>query len=86
VSDTSIEQEAAREHVLAILERVIGYEIDPRVDQLPNLDSLQVLELLVSLEEEFDIDSDQIIESRQDWWISLSGLVESVIRLGTGAR
>jgi acyl carrier protein len=76
-----VEQYAVRERVVAVLERILGYRLDPDAEQLSDLDSLQVLELLVSLEEEFDIDSDRIIESRPDWWSSLSTLADSVSRL-----
>jgi acyl carrier protein len=86
MSTTPVEQQAVRVRILAVLERVVGYQLDPDVEQLTDLDSLQVLELLVSLEEEFDIDSDRIIESKPDWWTSLSGLVESTSRLSAEAR
>ncbi|WP_329213985.1 phosphopantetheine-binding protein [Streptomyces sp. NBC_00683] len=78
---TPVEQLAVRERVLAVLERILGYQLDPATEQLTDLDSLQVLELLVSLEEEFDIDSDRIIESQPDWWASLSTLVASISAL-----
>jgi len=87
---THINRQVVHERVRAVLKGVVGYELDPGVDQLSDLDSLQILELLVSLEEEFNVDSDEIIESNPDWWISLNDLVESVIKASTrpslGAR
>ncbi|MFE6040539.1 phosphopantetheine-binding protein [Streptomyces sp. NPDC056452] len=81
MSTTPVEQLAVRERVLAVLERILGYRLDPATEHLTDLDSLQVLELLVSLEEEFDIDSDRIIESQPDWWASLGTLVASISAL-----
>ncbi len=81
MSTTPTEQQVLRERILAILWQVVGYEMDPSVEELTDLDSLQVLELLVSLEEEFDVDAESIIESGLDWWTSLSGLVEAVTTL-----
>ena len=78
---SSDEHSAVRERVVSVLERILGYEFDNDADQLTELDSLQVLELLVSLEEEFDIDSDQIIESRPDWWVSIDHLVDLVSKM-----
>lgn len=67
-----------RTRVLGLLEDVQGFAPDPAQDELTGLDSLQVLELLVSLEEEFNIDSDLIIAARPDWWSSVSTLVDAV--------
>ncbi|GAA2909511.1 hypothetical protein Acy02nite_89090 [Actinoplanes cyaneus] len=81
MATTPLDQTATRERVLTVVERVLGYPLAPGAEQLTELDSLQVLELLVSLEEEFDIDSEKIIETEPNWWTSLDGLVESVSRL-----
>ena len=75
---TPVDESAIRDRILRILTDILGYRPDPQTEQLADLDSLQVLELLVSLEEEFDIDSDYIIETRPDWWSSLSELVASI--------
>ncbi|MFK3978769.1 phosphopantetheine-binding protein [Micromonospora sp. NPDC050397] len=70
-----------RTRTLEVLTKVLGYRPDPELDDLRGLDSLQVLELLVSLEEEFGIDSDRIIEARPDWWVSLNDLVQIISAL-----
>ncbi len=76
--DVPIDESAIRRRLLDVLNEILGYRPDPEMDQLTDLDSLQVLELLVSLEEEFEVDSDLIIGTRTDWWSSLSGLVTSI--------
>jgi acyl carrier protein len=73
--------QAIRDRIVQVLQSVIGYEIPPGTDQVDNVDSLQVLEFLVSLEEEFDIDSDKIIEARTDWWLSIDELARSIADL-----
>jgi acyl carrier protein len=73
-----INEAEIRERILKVLEEVRGFAIEPREEDLSDIDSLQVLELLVSLEEEFDIDSDLIIASRPDWWSSLAALTQSI--------
>jgi acyl carrier protein len=81
VDNFSAGQVNIRQRVLAVLENVLGYSLDPDTKRLDDLDSLQVLELLVSLEEEFDIDSDKIIEAHPDWWTSLDDLVAALTSL-----
>lgn len=81
MSDASLGEADIRERILNVLTNILGYRPDERTEKMVDLDSLQVLELLVSLEEEFDIDSDQIIETRPDWWTSLSELVTSIASL-----
>ncbi|MEV0456638.1 acyl carrier protein [Catellatospora methionotrophica] len=78
-------EQAIRDRIRAVVERILGHPLEPGADELTDLDSLQVLELMVSLEEEFDIDSDRIIETQTDWWTSLDGLVASVGRLSDPA-
>ncbi len=70
-----------RDRIVRVLQDVVGYEIPPGTDHVDNLDSLHVLEFLVSLEEEFDIDSDKIIEARTDWWWSIDELTRSIADL-----
>ncbi|MGY5060713.1 phosphopantetheine-binding protein [Streptomyces sp. 900105755] len=62
----------------ALLGQVLGYPLDPEIRNLQDLDSLQILELIVLLEEEFDIDSDKITESEPGWWSSVDDLVASI--------
>jgi acyl carrier protein len=70
--------EGIRARVLDAVAQVLGYPLDPETRNLSDLNSLQILELLVLLEEEFDIDSDEIIEARPEWWISLDEIVASI--------
>lgn len=72
---------AIRDRIVRVLQEIVGYEIPPRTDRVDKLDSLHVLEFLVSLEEEFDIDSDKIIEARTDWWVSIDELTRSIAEL-----
>lgn len=74
-----------RTRLLAVIERIIGYAPEPGIKHLNDLDSLQVLELLVSLEEEFDIDSDRIMETSSDWWRSIDDLVVTIDSLADRA-
>ncbi|KAB8161725.1 hypothetical protein FH609_020785 [Streptomyces sp. 3MP-14] len=86
MADRPTEENNVRERVLAVVENILGYPPDAEKDDLSGLDSLQVLELLVLLEEEFDIDSDEIVEAQLDWWTSLNGLVSSITSLTEGKR
>ena len=78
MAEALTDDHGVRERVLATLERILGYALDPAAANLVDLDSLQILELLVSLEEEFDVDSDKIIESAAEWWTSLDQLVATI--------
>jgi acyl carrier protein len=86
VGEPIVDQDDIRRRVLAVLEKILGFKPDPDTEQLSNLDSLQVLEFLVSLEEEFDVDSDAIIESHEAWWTSLDGLVATIATLTRTTR
>lgn len=73
-----------RQRILNILESILGYQPEADGEDLQGLDSLQILELLVTLEDELDVDSDRIIESRPGWWETLDGLVEIIKVLQVG--
>jgi acyl carrier protein len=77
MAESPTDQHVIRERVLAAVGQILGYQPDPETTHLKDLDSLQVLEFLVLLEEEFDIDSDKIVET-PDWWISIDELVTSI--------
>jgi acyl carrier protein len=76
-----VNRESVRRRVLGVVQKVLGYQPEADVRELNDIDSLQILELLVSLEEEFDIDSDRILESRTDWWVSVDDLVTIIADL-----
>jgi acyl carrier protein len=86
VAGTITNESEIRAGVLKVLQRILGYPPEPDIEDLRHLDSLQVLELLVSLEDEFDVDSDLIIGARSDWWESLTGLVQIIQALGAAAE
>ncbi|MGW3950442.1 hypothetical protein ACWEKM_05660 [Streptomyces sp. NPDC004752] len=78
MANQPVDEHGIRERILAVVEQIIGHAPEPGIKHLNDLDSLQVLELLVSLEEEFDIDSDRIMETSSDWWKSVDDLVTSI--------
>jgi len=80
------DEQSTRVRMVAVLERILGYEVALDIEDLSFLDSLQVIELLVSLEDEFEVDSERIIvDPETAWWVSLSDLVASIDRLHAGA-
>jgi acyl carrier protein len=86
MSDVDSSTVATRDVVLKVLSVVAGYEIETDANDLSFLDSLQILELLVTLEEELNIDSDIVIDARTDWWSSVDSLVEAVHKARSSAE
>jgi acyl carrier protein len=70
-----------RNRINSILEQVLGYEPNPDDNSLDSMDSLHVLELLILLEDEFNIVSDDIIESDAELWSSIDQLVHTIGKL-----
>ena len=81
MTDSALGYQGIRSRINSILEEVLGYEIDRESIRLEDLDSLQVLELLILIEDEFGIDSDGIIENGPEWWASTDQLAYAISNL-----
>ncbi|MFI5735142.1 phosphopantetheine-binding protein [Kribbella sp. NPDC051587] len=72
---SEIELSKVKDRIIEIVEEVLGFEVPSDQDALEQVDSLHLLEILVTLEEEFGIDTDQLIDMTDGWWTSMDRLV-----------
>ena len=78
---TTVTQDELQETVYNAFETVLGYRPSPDTTVTEIMESLAVLELLIELEDAFEID---IVDDDDDdsmaWWLTPASIVEHVSR------